>query len=108
ADFLLANYPKQVAERYGIGQLPDSYSPSPALELLELIGARRGCLGGGGRVDLDKVSKILLTELRAGTVGPLTLETPGEMEQELAQLDIVRAEKAAKKEARKQRRKGKH
>ncbi|UTW45890.1 ribosome biogenesis GTPase YlqF [bacterium SCSIO 12696] len=106
ADFLLANYPEQVAERYGIAQLPDEHSPSPALELLELIGARRGCLGGGGRVDLDKVSKILLTELRAGTVGPLTLETPAEMEQEVAELDIIRAKKEAKKQARKQRRKG--
>ena len=105
ADFLLANYPEQLKERYQIADLPSPHAPSPALELLELIGARRGCLGGGGRVDLDKVSKILLTELRSGTLGRLTLEMPAEMERELAELEQIRAEKEAKKEARKQRRK---
>lgn len=106
AEFLLDSYPHMVSERYGIAELPDTHSHSPALELLELIGARRGCLGAGGRVDLDKVAKILLTELRAGTIGRLTLETPSDMERELAELEVIRAEKAEKKTARKQRRQG--
>lgn len=101
ADFLLKHYPEQVKARYEIAELPDT-----ELELLELIGARRGCLGAGGRVDLDKVSKILLTELRAGTIGQFTFESPADMERELVELEQVRAEKEAKKEARKQRRRG--
>ena len=106
ADFLLKHYPENLKERYKIKQLPDQHHcASPELELLELIGAQRGCLSGGGRVELDKVSKILLTELRAGTIGRLTLETPQQMEQELVALEDFRAERAAIKEARKKRRK---
>ncbi|MEQ1530268.1 MAG: ribosome biogenesis GTPase YlqF, partial [Methylococcales bacterium] len=66
-----------------------------------LIGKKRGCLRAGGRIEIDKAAKILLTELRAGTLGRITLETPAMMEQELAELTILRAEKEAKKSARK-------
>ena len=105
ADFLLKHYPENLQERYQIAQLPNANTcASPELELLELIGVQRGCLSSGGRVVLDKVSKILLTEFRAGTIGPLTLETPQQMEQELVALEEFRAERAAVKEARKQRR----
>ena len=71
--------------------------------LLDIIGKKRGCLKSGGKIDLDKVSKILVSELRTATLGRITLETPEMVEIELAQLDIIRAEKAAKKLARKKR-----
>jgi ribosome biogenesis GTPase A len=54
---------------------------------------------------MDKVAKILLAELRAGTIGRISLETPAMMEQELAELVIIREQKEAKKQARKQKRK---
>lgn len=44
-----------------------------------------------------------MSELRTATLGRITLETPEMVEIELAQLDIIRAEKAAKKLARKKR-----
>jgi len=49
------------------------------------------------------VAKILLSELRAGTIGRISLETPDMMEAELAELVIIRAEKEAKKKARKEK-----
>ena len=105
ADFLLKHYPHNLQQRYRIKQLPTPDNcASPELELLELIGARRGCLSAGGRVELDKVAKILLTELRAGNIGRLTLETPQQMERELVSLEKFREERAAIKKARKQRR----
>jgi ribosome biogenesis GTPase A len=55
---------------------------------------------------MDKVSKILLAELRAGTIGRISLETPAIMEQELVELAVIREEKAAKKKARKLKWKG--
>jgi ribosome biogenesis GTPase A len=55
---------------------------------------------------MDKVAKILLSELRAGTIGRITLETPAMMEQELAGLALLRKQKEAKKKARKQKWKG--
>ena len=101
AEYLLQHYPKLVLARYQLEQLPQSEQ-----ELMEIIGKKRGCLRSGGRIEMDKVSKILLAELRAGTIGRISLETPDMMEIELAELVIIRAEKEAKKKARKQKWKG--
>ena len=68
--------------------------------LLEAIGKQRGCLRAGGRVDLERAAKILLTELRAGTLGQLTLETPQMMEAELIEMSELRAKAEAKKAAK--------
>jgi ribosome biogenesis GTPase A len=54
-------------------------------------------------VNRDKVAKILLTEFRSGSMGRISLETPAMMLQELQELEVIRAEKAAKKLARKQK-----
>jgi ribosome biogenesis GTP-binding protein YlqF len=96
AEYLLIKYPKLITERFNLTELPNS----PSL-LLDAIGKKRGCLKSGGHVDRDRVSKILLSELRSGAIGRLSFETPDMMEQELAELVIIQAEKAAKKEARK-------
>jgi ribosome biogenesis GTPase A len=100
--YLMKAYPELLIQRFELAQLPET-----EIELLELIGARRGCLRGGGQVDLERVSKIVLTEFRSAMIGNITLETPEMMEQELVELDVIRAEKKAKKEARKQKRKAK-
>jgi len=100
--YLMKAYPELLIQRFELAELPET-----EIELLELIGARRGCLRGGGQVDLERVSKIVLTEFRSAMIGNITLETPEMMEQELVELDVIRAEKKAKKEARKQKRKAK-
>ena len=98
ADYLLKHYPDLVKTRYELKQAPET-----ELQLLEAIGKSRGCLRSGGRIDMDRVSKLFLTELRAGTIGRLSLETPPMMEEELIEVGIMREEKAAKKLARKQK-----
>ena len=98
AEFLLRDYPELVKARYQLETLPENET-----ELLNLIGKKRGCLKSGGRIDLDKVAKILIGELRTATLGKITLETPEMIEVELAQLEIIRAEKEAKKAAKKQK-----
>lgn len=100
ADFLRTMYPNLLMQRYQLEQLP-----STETEVLESIGRKRGCLRSGGKVDLDKAAKALLADLRSGSLGQITLETPEMMQKELAELEIIRAEKAAKKEARLKRRK---
>lgn len=45
-------------------------------ELLQLIGAKRGCLMGGGQIDLLKSSVIVLNEFRSGKIGRFTLDFP--------------------------------
>jgi ribosome biogenesis GTPase A len=61
--FLLQQYPQLLS------------TPNSDVEFLEQLGARRGCLRGGGSVDLEKVSAILVNEFRAGMLGRITLET---------------------------------
>ena len=95
AEYLLQHYPELLKIRYQLDVLPKTDT-----ELLNVIGKKRGCLKSGGQIELDKVSKILVGELRSATLGRITLETPEEVEIELAELEIIRAEKAAKKLAR--------
>jgi ribosome biogenesis GTPase A len=98
AEFLLRDYPELVKARYQLETLPENENV-----LLDIIGRKRGCLKSGGKIDLDKVSKILVSELRTATLGRITLETPEAVEVELVELEIIRAAKAAKKLARKKR-----
>jgi ribosome biogenesis GTPase A len=103
AEFLLRDYPELIKARYQLDILPKNEN-----ELLDIIGKKRGCLKSGGKINLDQVSKILIGELRSTTLGRITLEIPEMVEIELAKLDIIRAEKAAKKLAREQAKKRGH
>ena len=94
-------YPELLKARYNLDELPED-----EVMLLEMIGAKRGCLRAGGLVELDRAAKIVLTEFRDITIGRITLETPEMMEAELIEMAEIRAKKEAKEAAKKQRRKG--
>jgi len=98
AEFFLASYPERLIQRYHIDSLPAS-----ELELLELIARKRGCLVAGGRADLEKVSRLLISEFRSGELGAVCLETPAGFAAEWEQVEEIRARKAAAKAARKTR-----
>jgi ribosome biogenesis GTPase A len=100
AEYLIKEYPEAINERYQLQK-----TPATELEFLEELGRKRGCLRSGNRVDLVKASKILLTELRTGTLGGITFETPEIMEKELIETAIIVAQKKKKKEERKAQRK---
>jgi len=99
AEFLLDSYPERVLRRYDIDA-----PPRTGTELLEAIARRRGCLVGGGQVDLEKVSRLLLGELRAGDLGGICMETPGGFDEESRQTAEIRAEKDAAAATRKKMR----
>jgi len=101
AAYFIKEYPDLLKARYDFVELPEH-----EMELLEAIGAKRGCLRAGGQVELERGSKILLTEFRSAMLGNITLETPEMMQQELVELVDIRAAKEAKKEARKKKRQG--
>ena len=101
-DYLLKAYPQNLMQRYELDSLPQT-----ELEFLEQIGAKRGCLRSGGQVDLNKISKLLLTELRAGTLGLISLETPAMREVEIIEVEKAIKQKAEKDEQKKQPRKKK-
>ncbi len=97
AEYLLDAYPERLMTRYELPSLPHT-----DVEAIEAIAKRRGFLQSGGRVNYHKASEVLLNELRAGTLGTLTFETPTMVEKELAELEILHARKKAEKDARKQ------
>jgi ribosome biogenesis GTPase A len=99
AEFMLGAYPQRLIQRYDIDLLPDS-----EIELLEMIARKRGCIVSGGRVDLEKVARLLISEFRSGDLGGFCMETPAEFAAEGEQVEIDRARKAVAKEARKNRR----
>lgn len=102
AKYMLAQYPDRFSARYDLDELPTT-----ELEAIEAIGRRRGCLGKNNQVDIDRASRILVTELRSGEFGRLTLETPKMMMHERAETDREVAEKlakAAEKDAKRKKR----
>ena len=73
AELLMSRYPEALALRYKLAELPVS-----ATDLIDQIGRKRGCLVAGGHVDLFRASELLLRELRAGLIGSVSFEVPGE------------------------------
>ena len=73
AECLMSRYSEPLAKRYKLAEMPESASA-----LIDLIGRKRGCLVSGGHVDQLRASELLLRELRAGLIGPVSLEIPGE------------------------------
>lgn len=100
AEFLIASYPQRLQERFNLDALPQD-----PIVLLETIGKQRGALRGGGHVDFEKICKILLTEIREGVLGALSFETPEQVAEEAIHVEVAKAEREAKKAARKNRRK---
>ena len=68
--FLHQFYPDRLEERFGLENVDDM------MEAFESIGKKRGCLESGGRINFEKVSDIILQDLRTGKLGMITLERP--------------------------------
>lgn len=71
ADELLIRYPKPLAARYKMKELPETPE-----DVLALIASKRGGLRAGGEIDWHKASEVLLNDLRSGHMGRLSLEVP--------------------------------
>ena len=68
-------YPKALEERYKITVKPGE----TGLALLTRSAEKRGFRISGGEVDLARMANVLLDEFRAGTLGRMTLEDPGDI-----------------------------
>lgn len=69
--------PGALSARYGL----PSEGAEPH-EMLLSIGRRRGLLGPGGAVDVERAAKAFLTDLRTGRIGRMTLDVPDLREEE--------------------------
>lgn len=100
AEFMLKHFCDRLMERFDLDSVPQDQT-----EFIEALGRKRGCLGKAGIVDIDRASKIFVTELRSGKLGPLTLETPEMMEFEKIATAKRIAEAAETKSAKAKKRK---
>lgn len=66
-------YPTELAMRYKLTE-SDGWQDLSDIQLVELIGRKRGCLIPGGIVDAERVSNLLIDEFRAGKIGRLTID----------------------------------
>ncbi|MBR7165158.1 MAG: ribosome biogenesis GTPase YlqF [Clostridia bacterium] len=66
-------YPLALKERY---KLSDQQLQEDAYDLFLSIGKKRGFLQGGGVVNEERCSAVLLDEFRSGILGRMTLEVP--------------------------------
>ncbi len=98
--YLLEQYVDRLVERFKF-----ETAPRDIVELFDAIGHRRGCLGKNAVVNYERVARILVTELRSGKLGPVTLETPEVVERELVELEREREEKSAAKQEKDRKRK---
>ena len=71
-EILLRDYPERLQERFKLKQIVSQNID----ELMETVGRKRGCLLKGGRIDMEKVHHILLSEFRMGKFGKITLDVP--------------------------------
>lgn len=71
--FLLKDYKENIAERYKIENI-EQISEKQIVELMEVIGQKRGAIVSGGKVDFEKTSRIILDDFRTGKLGKITLE----------------------------------
>lgn len=95
AEYLLQAYPELLKTRYKIDELPKT-----DWEFFEIAGRSRGLLKKGGVVDTYRMSEILINELRDGTLGRISLETPDMRE---AEEEVVAQQRIALEEKKKAR-----
>ena len=75
--FLDENYSSDLYVKYKISEQEiDEIKDNPqyTLELMYLIGKKRGALISGGNIDEEKVAKIILDDFKNGRIGKITLE----------------------------------
>ena len=68
--YMYDKYPKALIDRYGLDYLDEE----DYTDAYELIGRKRGCLVKGNEVDYNKVSNIIIKDLREGYLGKVTFD----------------------------------
>lgn len=69
-DTMDKKYPDNLFNRYG----NINYNIDDVILAYEAIGKKRGCIVSGGDIDYDKVSSIIIKDLREGKLGKVTFD----------------------------------
>ena len=82
--FLLNNYRENLIQRYNLDKEDIEYilnkpqaENENVLEIMYLIGKKRGAIVSGGKVDEEKVSNLILDDFRTCKLGKITIEKVG-------------------------------
>ncbi|MCL1630883.1 ribosome biogenesis GTPase YlqF [Sporolactobacillus sp. CPB3-1] len=77
---MIDHYPEILRTRYELDELPElngsDKDQEKVIALFDAIGRKRGCLMGGGRIDYERVSELIIRDYRGQKFGPMTLEWP--------------------------------
>jgi ribosome biogenesis GTPase A len=73
--YLENSYPDRVKERFKLEEIPED-----VVELFDKIGLSRG-LKQGREIDYDKVTETVIREIRGEKFGPLSFESPSDIQQ---------------------------
>lgn len=71
--YLFINYKNNLVERYKLENI-DNINEENIVELMDIIGKKRGAIVSGGKVDLEKVARIILDDFRTAKLGKISLE----------------------------------
>ncbi len=93
-DYLRQHYAPSIEARYKLEGVADMRDE----EILAAIGKKRGALQSGGRINLQKAAEIAIYDFRSASLGRVTLETPAEFAQWLAEGNKLDAERQVKKD----------
>jgi ribosome biogenesis GTPase A len=75
---ILPLYPQAFVERYNV-----AVEGCEAIEVMDAIALKRGCIRSRHEVDYNRVSHLILDEFRRGIIGQLSLETPASIQEHL-------------------------
>ncbi len=93
---LQRDYPGRVETRFKL----DAAVPRTDDERLAAIARYRGAVLPGGKLNLQKAAEIVLHDLRAGSLGRITLETPADWQRWEAEAAVIEAERLARVKAK--------
>ena len=69
-DYLYKNYKDYLIKRYNL----ISFDIDDVIPAYEIIGKKMGCIISGGNIDYDKVSNLIIRDLKEGRLGPVTFD----------------------------------
>ncbi|MEL0637267.1 MULTISPECIES: ribosome biogenesis GTPase YlqF [Marinomonas] len=93
--FFISDYADSLKTRYKLKEL--SVDP---VEVLKVIGSKRGALRAGGKIDMHKAAEVFLHDVRTGAIGPYVMETPAMIAHEELLVEEAKAKKEADRQAR--------
>ncbi|MGO3344825.1 MAG: ribosome biogenesis GTPase YlqF [Marinomonas sp.] len=93
--FFISDYAEALQTRYKLKEL----STDP-VEVLKVIGSKRGALRAGGKIDMHKAAEVFLHDVRTGAIGPYVMETPDMIAHEEQLVEEAKAKKEAERQAR--------